>query len=245
MQDQKKADSIPESLPKPGVLMDAQAISRALTRITHEILEANKGAENIALVGVVTRGDLLAKELALCIKEIEGVSVPVGSLDISFYRDDIASYIAPEIHATTIPFAVDGKTIILVDDILFTGRTVRAALDAIMDYGRPAAIQLAVLIDRGHRELPIRADYVGKNVPSSRDEQVRLFLEAVDGRSSVEIWKRREGERIGSAPLGKSAAPFAATEVEAVAEAAAAAEAEASLVIPTIADIKSDTLGGN
>jgi len=187
---------------KPSVLMDAQAIDRALTRITHEILETNKGAENIALVGIVTRGDLLAHELASRIREIEGIKVPVGSLDISFYRDDIALYLAPEIHTTTIPFAVDGKTIILVDDILFTGRTVRAALDAIMDYGRPAIIQLAVLIDRGHRELPIRADFVGKNVPSAHNEQVRLFLEAVDGRSSVEIWKRRKGERIGSAPLG-------------------------------------------
>jgi len=187
---------------KPRVLMDAQALSRALTRITHEILEANKGADNVALVGIITRGDLLAKELAQRIKEIEGVSVPVGSLEISFYRDDIATHVVPEIHTTNIPFSVDGKIIVLVDDILFTGRSVRAALDAIMDYGRPSAIQLAVLIDRGHRELPIRADYVGKNVPSSRDELVRLFLEEVDGRSSVEIWKRQKGERISAAPLG-------------------------------------------
>ncbi|MCL2757222.1 MAG: bifunctional pyr operon transcriptional regulator/uracil phosphoribosyltransferase PyrR [Coriobacteriia bacterium] len=189
--------------------MDAQAIGRALTRITHEILEANKGAADIALVGIITRGDLLAHELARRIEEIEGVKVPVGSLDISFYRDDVAFRIAPEIFTTNIPFSVDGKTIVLVDDILFTGRTVRAALDAIMDYGRPAAIQLAVLIDRGHRELPIRADYVGKNVPSARNEQVRLFLDAVDGRSSVEIWKRREGEHIGSAPLGSKVAASA------------------------------------
>jgi len=192
--------------------MDSQAIGRVLTRITHEILEANKGAADIALVGIITRGDLLAQELARRIAEIEGVSVPVGSLDISFYRDDVAYYLSPEIHKTIIPFSVDGKTIVLVDDILFTGRTVRAALDAIMDYGRPAAIQLAVLIDRGHRELPIRADYVGKNVPSSREEQVRLFLEAVDGRSSVELWKRREGERIGSAPLGNKAAAIGRKE---------------------------------
>jgi len=201
--------------------MDAQAINRALTRITHEILEANKGAEDIALVGVVTRGDLLANQLAQLIEGIEGIKVPVGTLDISFYRDDIALYLAPEIHTTSIPFAVDGKTIVLVDDILFTGRTVRAALDAIMDYGRPASIQLAVLIDRGHRELPIRADYVGKNVPSSREEQVRLFLEAVDGRSSVELWKRSEGERISSAPLGNGAddmTPDTATPVTALSE---------------------------
>jgi len=187
---------------KPHILMDAQAIDRAMTRITHEILEANKGAENIVLIGIITRGDLLANDIASRIYAIENAQVPVGSLDISFYRDDISIHFAPEIHTTNISFAVDDKTIVLVDDILFTGRTVRAALDAIMDFGRPAAIQLAVLIDRGHRELPIRADFVGKNVPSSNDEQVRLFLEAVDGRSTVELWKRREGERIGSAPLG-------------------------------------------
>jgi pyrimidine operon attenuation protein/uracil phosphoribosyltransferase len=182
--------------------MDPEAIERALTRITHEILERNKGAQGIALVGIMTRGDLLALELAERIRTIEGIEVPVGSLDISFYRDDVALHIAPEVHTTNIPFSVDGCTIVLVDDILYTGRTIRAALDAIMDYGRPAAIQLAVLIDRGHRELPIRADYVGKNVPSAAQEHVRLFLESVDGRSSVEILQAAPGERIGSAPLG-------------------------------------------
>jgi pyrimidine operon attenuation protein/uracil phosphoribosyltransferase len=182
--------------------MDAPAISRALTRITHEILEASRGAEDIALVGIVTRGDLLAAELASRILAIEGVRVPVGSLDISFYRDDVALRLAPEVYSTNIPFSVEGRRIILVDDILYTGRTIRAALDAIMDYGRPALIQLAVLIDRGHRELPIRADYVGKNVPSSTQEQVRLFLEQVDGRTAVEILQAASGEHIGSAPLG-------------------------------------------
>jgi pyrimidine operon attenuation protein/uracil phosphoribosyltransferase len=182
--------------------MDAQAIGRALTRITHEILENNKGAEGIALVGIVTRGDLLALELARKIKGIEGIEVPVGSLDISFYRDDVALHIAPEVHTTNIPFVVDGRAIVLVDDVLYTGRTIRAALDAIMDYGRPSAMQLAVLVDRGHRELPIRADYVGKNVPSAPQEHVRLFLEAVDGRTSVEILQAAPGERISSAPLG-------------------------------------------
>jgi pyrimidine operon attenuation protein/uracil phosphoribosyltransferase len=188
--------------PSGSVIMDAAAIDRALTRIAHEILEVNKGAEGIALVGVVTRGDLLAAALAKRIAAIECVDVPVGRLDISFYRDDVAFRMEPEVHPTVLPFSVDGRTIILVDDILFTGRTIRAAMDAIMDYGRPAAIQLAVLIDRGHRELPIRADFVGKMVPSSRDEQVRLFLRQTDGRSSVELWKRRSGERIGAAPLG-------------------------------------------
>ena len=129
--------------------------------------------------------------------------MPVGSLDISFYRDDVALHIAPEVHTTNIPFMVDGRTIVLVDDVLYTGRTIRAALDAIMDYGRPSAIQLAALVDRGHRELPIRADYVGKNVPSATQEHVRIFLEAVDGRTSVEILQAAPGERISSAPLGE------------------------------------------
>jgi pyrimidine operon attenuation protein/uracil phosphoribosyltransferase len=188
-----------------SVVLDAQAIDRALVRITHEILENNRGASEIALVGIMTRGDLLAADLARRIEEIEGVRVPVGSLDISFYRDDVALHIAPEVHMTSIPFSVDGRTIVLVDDVLYTGRTIRAALDAIMDYGRPSSIQLAVLVDRGHRELPIRADYVGKNVPSARGEQVRLFLDAVDGRSSVEILKAAPGERISAAPLGDAA----------------------------------------
>ncbi|MDR3052388.1 MAG: bifunctional pyr operon transcriptional regulator/uracil phosphoribosyltransferase PyrR [Coriobacteriales bacterium] len=185
-----------------SVVLDAQAIDRALIRITHEILETNKGAQDIALVGIVTRGDLLAADLAQRIKEIEGVAVPVGSLDISFYRDDVATHFSPELHTTTIPFSIEGKTIILVDDVLYTGRTIRAALDALMDFGRPSAIQLAVLVDRGHRELPIRADYVGKNVPSSKQEHVRFLLEPVDGRTSVEILQAAPGERIGSAPLG-------------------------------------------
>jgi len=184
-----------------SIVMDAQAIERALVRMTHEILEKNKGALSIALVGIVTRGDQLAMSLAKRIEELEGVRPPVGSLDISFYRDDVAFRIAPEVHRTTIPFSVDGRTIILVDDILYTGRTIRAAMDAIMDYGRPSSIQLAVLVDRGHRELPIRADYVGKNVPSAPSEHVRLFLEEVDGRSSVEVLQAAPGERIGSAPL--------------------------------------------
>ena len=189
-----------------AVCMDADEIERSLTRIAHQILEANRGAKNIALVGIVTRGDLLAKKLAACIQEIEGIEVPLGKLDISFYRDDYATYLAPEVHSTEIPFDIDDKTIVLVDDVLYTGRTIRAALDALMDIGRPAAVQLAVLVDRGHRELPIRADFVGKNVPSSSDESVRLFLDEVDGFSAVEIFSIQPGQRAGAAPLSKQEA---------------------------------------
>lgn len=183
------------------VCMDADEIERSLTRIAHQILETNKGAGNIALVGIVTRGDLLAKRLAEKIEAIEGTKVPLGKLDISFYRDDFATF-APEVHASRIDFDVDGKRIVLVDDILYTGRTIRAALDAIMDLGRPSRVELAVLVDRGHRELPICPDFVGKNVPSSHEENVRLYLQEVDGRSTVEIFDVEPGARVGSAPLG-------------------------------------------
>ena len=176
-----------------ATVMDAEAVSRAITRIAHEILESNKGAGNLALVGIVTRGAVLAEILATKIREIEGAEVAVGTLDISFYRDDLAIRLSPEVHRTDIPFDVEGKDIILVDDVLFTGRTIRSAMDAIMDYGRPCSIQLAVLVDRGHRELPIRADYVGKNVPSSRKERVKVYLRAVDGRDTAEILERADG----------------------------------------------------
>lgn len=185
-----------------SVVMDAAEIERSLTRIAHQILETNHGATDVALVGIVTRGDLLAQRLAAKIKEIEGVDVAQGSLDISFYRDDYLTSLAPEVHSTHIPFDVTGRTIVLVDDVLYTGRTIRAALDALMDLGRPSSMQLAVLVDRGHRELPIRADFVGKNVPSSHDENVRLFLEESDGISAVEIMDIQPGGRAGSAPLG-------------------------------------------
>ena len=193
---------MPDPQTVKNVCMDANEIERALTRIAHQILEKNHGADNIALVGIVTRGDLIAKRLADKIKTIEGVSVPIGSLDISFYRDDFATHLFPEVHSSRILFDVDGKDIILVDDVLFTGRTIRAALDALMDIGRPKTVQLAVLVDRGHRELPIRADFIGKNVPSSSNENVRLFLEEADGRTEVEILETQPGQRIGSAPLG-------------------------------------------
>ena len=186
-----------------SVCMDAGEVERSLTRIAHQILEANKGAADVALVGIVTRGDMLAKMLAERIESIEGVKVPLGKLDISFYRDDYLTYLSPEVHSTEIPFALEGKTVVLVDDVLYSGRTIRAALDALMDIGRPEAVQLAVLVDRGHRKLPIRADYVGKNVPSSSNENVRLFLEPVDDFTAVEILELEAGGRVGSAPIVK------------------------------------------
>ncbi len=184
------------------VVMDEQGIERSLTRMAHEIIEKNKGAANLAIVGIVTRGDLLAKRLADKVSEIEGVDVPLGRLDISFYRDDFALYVSPEVLSTDIMFDIDGLDVILVDDVLYTGRTVRAALDALMDIGRPESVQLAVLIDRGHRQLPIHADFVGQVVPSSKNESVRLFLEETDGKSEVEILAIEDGKRAGSAPLG-------------------------------------------
>lgn len=175
-------------------VMDGPAISRALTRIAHEILEANKGCGRIALVGILTRGAQVADALAERIAEIEGCEVPVGRIDISFYRDDVATRLSPEVHRTDIPFDVEGHDIVLCDDVLFTGRTIRAAMDAIMDYGRPRSVQLAVLVDRGHRELPIRADYVGKNVPTSGRERVKVYFAGTDGRDAVEIEGSAEGE---------------------------------------------------
>ena len=169
-------------------IMDGKAMERALTRIAHEIIERNEGAQNLALVGVVRRGAVIAPVLADRIGEIEGTRPPVGTLDVSFYRDDVRRKIAPVEFATKIPFDVDGRDIVLVDDVLYTGRTIRAALDALIDLGRPGTVQLAVMVDRGHRELPIRADYVGKNVPSSREEDVRVSMRPYDETDSVEIW---------------------------------------------------------
>ena len=183
-------------------VMDEDEIERTLVRMAHQILEQNKGCENLALVGILTRGDILARKLADIIYNIAGVHVPVGSLDISFYRDDASISGLPQLHGTDILFNIDNKTIVLVDDVLFTGRTIRAALDALMDFGRPARIQLAILVDRGHRELPIRADFVGKNIPSSLNENVRLRLKDIDGYSCVTISPIEPGKRIGSAPVG-------------------------------------------
>ena len=169
-------------------VMDAEALQRSVTRIAHEILEHHKGVQDLAIIGIRTRGVLLAQRLAKAIEVIDGRSVPVGILDITLYRDDL-SHASPNpiVHATEIPFDVTGQRLILVDDVLFTGRTVRAGLNAITDLGRPAAIQLAVLIDRGHRELPIRADYVGKNIPTSRQERVEVRLNELDEQDEVVI----------------------------------------------------------
>jgi len=167
-------------------VMDEKGIKRAITRIAHEILECNKGAENLGLIGVRSRGVFLANRLSREIYTIEGIELPVGVLDISFYRDDISTHQA-KVASTEIPFDVAGKDVILFDDVLFTGRSVRAAMDAIMDFGRPESVQLAVLIDRGHRELPIRPDYVGKNIPTARKEKVQVKLSEENGGDSVFI----------------------------------------------------------
>lgn len=159
------------------VILDQAGIARALTRIAHEILEKNKGTDNLVLVGIRSGGDHLARLLRDRIAEIEGVEIPLGAVDITMYRDDIGSRGALPVGKTEIPFALDGKKIILVDEVIFTGRTIRAALDALIDIGRPNCIQLAVLIDRGHRELPIRPDYVGRNVPTARDEDICVFFD--------------------------------------------------------------------
>lgn len=169
-------------------IMDEKAIDRTLIRISHEIIEKNKGVEDLALVGIRRRGVPLARRLAKYISSIEGVDVPVGILDITLYRDDLSSLtLQPVVHKTEINFNIADKSIILVDDVIYTGRTIRAALDALADLGRAKSIQLAVLIDRGHRELPIRPDYVGKNVPTSNDEIVEVRLEEIDGENSVVI----------------------------------------------------------
>lgn len=174
--------------PVQKVIMDEQAMRRALTRIAHEIVERNKGLGNVALVGIRRRGVPLARRLAAKLREVEGREVPIGLLDITLYRDDLTTRAEqPEVHRTEIPFKLPGTIVVLIDDVIYTGRTVRAALDAIIDVGRPAAIQLAVLIDRGHRELPIRPDFVGKNVPTSRKEVVHVRVNEFDGVEEVVI----------------------------------------------------------
>jgi pyrimidine operon attenuation protein/uracil phosphoribosyltransferase len=170
-------------------VMDDSEIRRALKRIAHEIVERNKGAENLVIIGVQSRGVPMAQRLAKLIGEIEGVEMPVGSLNVALYRDDYATRAARTISASEIPFDVADKNVILVDEVLFTGRTTRAALDAIMDLGRPAVIQLAVLIDRGHRELPVRADYVGKNLPTALRENVEVHWVETKGQDAVMIAK--------------------------------------------------------
>jgi pyrimidine operon attenuation protein/uracil phosphoribosyltransferase len=170
--------------------MDTKTVERALIRIAHEIVEKNKGAENMAVIGIKNRGEYLAQRVARLIEKIEKVQIPVGLMDITLYRDDVQTKLEqPLVQKTEILFDVVDKVIILVDDVLFTGRTIRAALDQIIDFGRPKCIQLAVLVDRGHRELPIRADYVGKNIPTSKEERVEVKIKEVDGEDSVSIIK--------------------------------------------------------
>jgi pyrimidine operon attenuation protein/uracil phosphoribosyltransferase len=177
-------------------IMTADEIRRATIRLSHEIVEKQAGTDGLILIGIQRRGVPLARRIADAIRDNEGVDIPVGALDITFYRDDL-SLIAqqPVVKGTELPSGIDGRTVVLVDDVLYTGRTIRAAMDALVDFGRPQAIRLAVLVDRGHRELPIRADHVGKNVPTSREEIVRVHLEETDGEDGVEI------ERLVDSPL--------------------------------------------
>lgn len=189
------------SPPSQEIVLDEQEISRALERMAHGIV-ARCAGEPLAIVGLLSQGDIIARRLVDKVKEL-GVDAQYGAIDISLYRDDIFKLEArPSLRSSNLPFSTDDMRVVLVDDVLYTGRTIRAALDALMDIGRPATVQLAVLVDRGHRQLPIRADFVGKNVPSAADENVRLFLEETDGKSEVEILEIAPGSRAGSAPLG-------------------------------------------
>lgn len=176
---------------KDKVVMDAKAVERALARVAHEILERNRGTENLVILGIPTRGYELAIRLQKKIEEIEGVKPPVGAVDATLYRDDISiKKDQPPLKKMDIPISIDGRVVIMVDDVLFTGRTIRAAMNALMDFGRPLAVQLAVLVDRGHRELPIKADYVGKNIPTSLSEVVLVRLVETDGTSEVVVTPR-------------------------------------------------------
>jgi len=180
-------------------VFEADDLKRAVTRIAHEIVERNHGADDVVLVGLYTRGVVVARRLATAIASFEGVEVPVGALDVSFYRDDIALRRVAPLGPTQLPGDVKDKVVVLCDDVLFTGRTVRAAMDAVVDFGRPRAVQLAVLVDRGHRELPIRADYVGKNLPTKWDEDVRVHFEESDGDDGIEIWECVDSDEDGEA----------------------------------------------
>lgn len=175
-------------MPKKEVV-DAVTMKRALTRISYEIIERNKGIQDIVLVGIKTRGIYIAQRLAERLKQLEDIDVPVGELDITLYRDDVKDMEEPELHSSDVPVSIEGKEVILVDDVLYTGRTIRAAMDAVMDLGRPRKISLAVLVDRGHRELPIRADYVGKNIPTSKTEEIIVEMEERDGADRIMISK--------------------------------------------------------
>ncbi|GAA0812786.1 MULTISPECIES: bifunctional pyr operon transcriptional regulator/uracil phosphoribosyltransferase PyrR [Ligilactobacillus] len=170
-------------------IYDEMAVKRALTRMTYEIIERNKGIDNLVIVGIKTRGAYLAQRIAKRLEQLEGASVPVGELDISMYRDDRKHTDDPVVKDSQLQFDITGKHVILVDDVLFTGRTIRAALDALMDQGRPDRINLAVLVDRGHRELPIRPDFIGKNIPTAMDEQVAVYVKEIDGKDGIDLIK--------------------------------------------------------
>ncbi|MGN0621289.1 MAG: bifunctional pyr operon transcriptional regulator/uracil phosphoribosyltransferase PyrR [Porcipelethomonas sp.] len=175
------------------VIMDENAMNRAVARITYEILERNKGAENICLVGIISRGVALAERIAAKISELENVTVPCGALDITPFRDDMKPVGLCD--RTQIDFGIKDRKVVIVDDVIYTGRSTRAAIDALIERGRPEAIQLAVLIDRGHREIPIRPDYVGKNLPTSREEKVNVFVKEIDGNDGVTIFSGQRGEQ--------------------------------------------------
>jgi len=176
-------------------VIDGKGFVRTTNRLAHEILERNKGAETIGIVGIRTRGDYLAHRIAQKITQMENVSIPIGSLDITLYRDDLRGKInQPELKTTDILYDITNKNIILVDDVLFTGRTVRSALNALMDIGRPASIQLAVLVDRGHRQLPIKADFVGKNIPTSYDQNIQVLMSEIDGEDAVYLIEKEGGD---------------------------------------------------
>ena len=189
MPTEKSAERVREK----AEIVDGEGLRRAITRIAHEIIERNDGAQDLVLVGIRTRGVPLAERLARKIKEFEGIEPPVGALDITLYRDDLQTIAhQPIVSGTDIPCDIDGKTVVLVDDVLYTGRTVRAALDELIDLGRPKSILLAVIVDRGHREIPIRADFIGKNVPTSKREVIMVKVQEVDGQDGVSI-----GEMLG------------------------------------------------
>lgn len=173
-------------MPDQTKVVDKQGLERLLTRISHEILERNTGSQNLVLMGMRTRGEFLAERISRIIKQIDNVDLPLGILDVTLYRDDFRTSLKqPMVSVSNITFDINGKDVILIDDVLYTGRTVRSALNALMDFGRPASIQLFILVDRGHRELPIRADYVGKNIPTSTNQEVKVKMEEIDGEDSI------------------------------------------------------------
>jgi len=197
-------------MPEQKVVLDGDDMRRTLVRIAHEIVERNAEPQRLAIVGIHRRGAILGARLKALIDDLLDGDVPLGDLDISFYRDDVASTTSsPVVHASHLDFGVDDRTVVIVDDVMFTGRTVRAAIEALFDYGRPARVQLAVVADRGHRELPIRADYVGKNLPTSRDERVNVLVEELDGRDEVTISGGPDGGQIAETPVEPSPAEVA------------------------------------